>query len=346
MALPVQNLPMSPVLDHQIIAALQINPRVPWLRLAEILSADPTTLARRWSQLRERGWVWTTCFERYQPMGPGSVRAALVEITCESGRRSAVMDTLVTDPGVYAVHGTTGARDLVATVSADSVLGLDRLVQERIASQWGVTGVRTEFLPTVFVDGPGWRLRALSEAQEVAVRASLPQRSAPAAPTAQHRAVMEALNPDPRLSIQDVADRIGASTSTASRTVEAVLVANWAGFRTDLAHQQWGWEAEVQLHLRVDSGSLPLVVRTLRGSPDLRMCSSVTGPANLTAVFWVRQVSDLDALEQKILTTHPSTTVLDRWVVSRVAKRMGHVLDADGLHQRFIPFERHHQITG
>jgi len=197
-----------------------------------------------------------------------------------------------------------------------------------------VTSTRTHFLPTIFVDGPSWRLRSLRPDQEAAVRAMLPAREVPDRPGPLHRDLLTALNPDPRASVADLARRLGCSTSTVSRGLEVVAAAPWARFRLDLAHDHLGWEAEVQLNLRVPAGSLPAVVQSLSALPDLRLCCSTSGPANLSAVLWLRRLYELDTLEHTLLDRHPRTEVVDRWVVSRVVKRMGHVLDTDGRHLR------------
>lgn len=325
--------------ERQLIAALQINPRVPWTRLGEVLAADPTTLARRWQHLRSTRRVWTSAFELTQSPTHSHVRAAHVEVTCAPGRREEVLRALADEPLVYGIVCTTGERDLVATVSGGSVLAVDRLVQTCVASHPGVVSTRIMHLPTIFANGPSWRLDALSSDQQTAIRATLSQRTPPPAPSALHRRLVAALNPDPRTSVAALAARSGLSPATVSRALEVVGTAEWARVRIDLAHEHLGWEAEVHLHLRVDSGSLPLVVATLRQFPDLRMCTSTSGAGNLGAVFWLRRLYELDTVEHRILTTHPSVTILDRWVVSRVVKRMGHVLDADGLHERHVPLE-------
>ncbi|WP_300676851.1 Lrp/AsnC family transcriptional regulator [Nocardioides sp.] len=328
---------MTAPLDHQLIAALQLHPRISWTRLGEVLASDPTTLSRRWQTLVEAGLVWSTCFEMAPTPRDNPVRAGLVEVGCVPGRREQVIDALSRERLVYDITCTTGDRDLAVLVSGPSLGAVDDLVQRRVASQDGVTRTRTSLLHTIFRDGPGWRLAALSPAQIAAITAALPVREPVPTPTALHRDLIAALNPDPRITVSDLAARLGSSTSTVSRGLEVLLTAPWARFRTDLAHTRLGWEAEVTLWLRTESGTLPEVVTSLRAMDHLRMCASISGPANLTAVFWLRHLHDLDALEHRLLRAHPSVRILDRWVTTRVAKRLGHVLDADGLHRDWVP---------
>jgi hypothetical protein len=41
-------LPLLPEADLELIDALQINPRVTWAQLGDVLGVDPVTVTRRW----------------------------------------------------------------------------------------------------------------------------------------------------------------------------------------------------------------------------------------------------------------------------------------------------------
>lgn len=324
-------------LNDQIISALQINPRISWSRLGAILSADPTTLSRRWQRLFDDGLVWTTCFEPAPRATRSPVRAAGVEIFCAPGERDALIESLSNEPLCYSVQCTSGDRDLLAMISGPSLLTLDDLVQQRVVIQPGVLRTRTHYLHTVYRQGSDWRLQALSDAQSLAVAQTLPPAQPQARPKRIHRELIAALNPDLRVSLAQLGESTGYSTPTLARALEVVFAADWARFRVDLAHEHSGWETEALLWMHVDSMSLARLGQALTQMPEVRLCASISGKANLTVSIWLRRLGDIADFEHRLCTLEPGLRIVDRWIVPRVAKRFGHVLDARGLHERYVP---------
>ena len=45
----------------------------------------------------------------------------------------------------------------------------------------------------------------------------------------------------------------------------------------------------------------------------------------------------LDTIEEALVEKFPTVRVLDRWVVSRTPKRLGHVIGQDGRRSGFVP---------
>ena len=94
--------------DLRLLHALQIDPRASFSDIAAALRTDPATVSRRWSRLREGGYVWIT--------GVSGTRGldvfALIDVDCEPSRLTAVADR-VFDPGetvVLQLQDPTDAR--------------------------------------------------------------------------------------------------------------------------------------------------------------------------------------------------------------------------------------------
>jgi len=328
---------MEHAMDHQIVSALQLNPRISWSRLGEILATDPTTLSRRWRRLREERVVWTTCFELPVGSPPNPVRVGVVEVCTEAGRREEVIAALSRERLVYGIQCTSGDRDLAVMVSGASVRRVDEYVEARITSAPGVTQTRTHYLHAIHRDGPSWRLGSLTAAQATAVRRTLPVRASQAPPTPLLRDLVAALNPDLRRPLAGLHEAVGRSLSTVSRGVETLLAVDWCSWRVDLAHEHTGWEAEAWLWLHASGPDLPRLVARLDELPQTRLSGSVSGEANIAVCVWLRELRELDLLQHQLGSTVPSLRVVDRWVVPRVAKRGGHVLDRDGRQAEYIP---------
>lgn len=326
-------------LDYRIVNALQVNPRASWAELSAVLSSDATTLSRRWTRLTERGIVWSSCFympierRRRQPL-------AFVEVLCEPARLRSVVTALSDLPEVFSVHATSGDRQLYVTVGESSVTTIDRCVRERIALVVGVTATRVHYIRRVFQEGGQWRLGALSDAQQATIAATRPD-PAPdlaAEPTDEQWAVLAALGDDVRRPLSHIQARTGGSLPALSRRVNALLGADWAHWRIDVSHRALGYDCAVLLWLRAPQAKLEQIATSFRLLPESRLIASVTGPANLVISLWLRDLGDLDDLEQRVARVYPQVVFADVWVVPQVHKRAGHVLDEDGLHVRYVPF--------
>ncbi|MDT0317015.1 Lrp/AsnC family transcriptional regulator [Streptomyces sp. DSM 44918] len=327
---------MFDAMDFAIVHALQINPRVSWARLGQILMTDPSTLSRRWSRVTGDRRVWSSCFHVINAQ-LRDLATAVVEIGCEPGRRQSVIERLSGEAPVVSIHCTSGARDLVLTVSLPDRVAVDRYVDEVVGSVPGVRRMRTSYFRRVFKQGSDWRPYALTAAQARAVSETLPTAVADPKPSPLLLELVAAIGDDVRRPISGLQGRVGRSLSAVSRGVDALLVASWVSWRIDFSHDLGGWE-EVMLWFDVPQSDLENVAATLRRFPQLRWCSSMTGASNLIATACLRDIEELDEIERVIAVRFPTTRVTDRAVVPRIAKRMGHVIGYDSRLERYVPF--------
>lgn len=333
------DLPLLDALDYRIVNALQLHPRASWAELSSVLSTDASTLSRRWSRLTDSGAVWSSCFymplerRRRQPL-------AFVEVLCHPAGLRGTVDALAEIPEVFSVHGTSGDRQLYVTVGASSLAAIDQCVRTRVATAPGVVSTRAHYVRRVFQEGGQWRLGALTDAQAAAVSARRPgpPSDLAAEPTPEQWDVLDALADDVRRPLAHVRDRTGGSLAAVSRRVTTLLGADWAHWRIDIAHRALGYECAVMLWLRAPQENLEQIATSFRLLPESRLIASVTGPANLAISLWLRDLADLDDLEQRVAKVYPQLSFADVWVVPQVYKRAGHVLDADGMQARHVAF--------
>ncbi|WP_461031747.1 Lrp/AsnC family transcriptional regulator [Streptomyces mayteni] len=327
---------MFDAMDFAIINALQINPRVSWARLGQILTIAPSTLSRRWSRVTRERRVWSSCFHAVNEQ-LRDLATAVVEIGCLPGRRESVIELLSGHPPVVSVHCTSGGRDLVLTVSLPTRIAVDRYVDEVIARVPGVRQLETSYFRRVFKPGSDWRPHALTAAQARAVAETLPTATSDPRPNAFLLELVALIGDEVRRPISELRPRVGRSLSAVSRGVDALLVASWVNWRIDFSHELGGWE-ELMLWFDVPQSELDDVAAALRRFPQLRWCSSMTGASNLIATVCVRDLVELDEIEGALAERFPRARVTDRCVVPRIAKRMGHVIGYDGRLERYVPF--------
>jgi DNA-binding Lrp family transcriptional regulator len=333
-------------LDHLLIDALQRAPRASWTALAPLLRTDPSTLSRRWSRMVAAGLAWTTCYVLPERMQLRSKRGeqlrsstAVVEIRCAPGRRGEVAAALEDQAPVLNIECTTGSRDLSLTVASSSPSRIDGYVAEQIAVLPGVVSTSTSFLRRIFREGSEWTLDALRPDQRAAVDA-LPLRAAGVAPAGHDDLiddVIRALQPDVRRSAAEVAHELGVSIALARRGIAGVARSDWVRMRADFAHDVVGWNASVHLWLSVPQDRMVEVAAHLARHRSLRLCASTLGRENFVATLWLRELIDLDDIEEGIRHRFPEVAVTDRWMVPRTVKRMGTVFDAEGRRARYVP---------
>jgi DNA-binding Lrp family transcriptional regulator len=237
---------------------------------------------------------------------------------------------------IFGVSCTSGPRDLYLLISTDTLLSMDRYVDERIAVIAGVTGTRIHYLRTVFIEGSTWRLRVLDAEQTSALETMRPVDPPPQRKPA-HTELVAAMATDVRRTAAELQDELGRSISVISRDIDAVLAAGWVRWRVDFAHALLGWTAGAMLWLDVPHPDLDRVVASLRTLPNVRLCASVTGTANLAVSLWLRDLHELDDIELRLATVYPRLRIRDRWIVPRIAKRTGYTLDLDSRRLDYIP---------
>jgi DNA-binding Lrp family transcriptional regulator len=333
-------------LDFQLIDALQRAPRASWSSLAPVLRTDPSTLSRRWSGMVAEGLAWTTCYvlpERMQLRSPGGEQlqssTAVVEVRCEPGHRAIVSSALEEQGAVLNVEYTTGTRDLSLTVASSTPRHIDSYVAEHISVLPGVVSTSTCFVRRFFREGSEWTLDSLRPDQRAAVD-QLGLHSAAVGPAGHDdliEDVIRSLQPDVRRSAAEVAQHLGISVALARRGIASVARSDWVRMRADFAHDVVGWNASVHLWMSVPQDHIAELATHLGRHRALRLCASTLGRENVVATLWLREISDLDEIEESIRSRFPEAAVTDRWMVPRTIKRMGTVFDEQGRRTRYVP---------
>jgi len=132
-------------LELRIINALQINPRASWTTVGRALDVDPSTVARRWAQLRGSGRAWISVYPA--PGAPAESLAAFIEVECAAGEATAVAERLVDDPRVGTIEHVTGSRDLLLTVVERDLAALGAFVLTGLGRIPGVRGTAAPLRP-------------------------------------------------------------------------------------------------------------------------------------------------------------------------------------------------------
>jgi DNA-binding Lrp family transcriptional regulator len=326
-------LPRSvhPALDEKelrLLHGLQVAPRIPWAEAARILGTTAAGEAARWAGLRERGLAWITAH-------PGGsyrrVTLALVEVDCLPGARRAVVDAVCADPRAVTVEESTRGRDLLLTVITEDLAALTRYVLDDLETLPGVARQRTFVATAVHRHGSHWRLDALGPVEESAFQAAA-RESARVPPTPPRDAwpLIEALATDGRRTAADLARLTDRNPATVRRQLGRLLASDLLSFRCELAAEVSSWTVSSTWTAHVEPADHGKTVNALATLPELRMCVSTTGDANLAMAFWTRSAHDMLRIERTLGEHLPWLRLRDSAINLRTPKRMGWLLDDAG----------------
>jgi DNA-binding Lrp family transcriptional regulator len=324
--------------DLALIHALQLRPRASWTVLGSALGVDPVTVARRWSRLARRGDAWI--LGSPGPLLFEHICVAFIEIECAVGSATAVSRALSGHAHALTIERPAGSHDLLATVATRDLLAMARYTLDHLPAIPGVTAVRTRIVTHMFTEGGSWRIAALDPGQRAKL-APPPEeprsRRGPLDITPFDRAILVRLAADGRASYQAVAAALDTSASTVKRRIDRLAQLGLITFRCDFARPLGGWPVAVTFWARVPPADLPEVGHALVRYPETRNCAAVSGPYNLIVEASLHSLSDVLRFETHLATMHPSLDIVDRAIMLRQDKLLGHLLDPHGRSLGVVP---------
>ncbi|NUS37151.1 MAG: AsnC family transcriptional regulator [Pseudarthrobacter sp.] len=276
-------------LERQIVAALQLDPRCPWRKIAAVLGEAERTVARRGSQLLESGAV-AVVGVRPQPA------AVLIEMRCTPGTVRAAAQALALRSDTTFVYTTTGTGDCVAEILTEP-RRLGDVLTDELPSTIGLRDSTSYPVLRYFRTIRGWRPEVLSPDRADALRSSFAMDSgileARLELNRQDRELVEALCADGRMSFEALGRRVGVSEATARRRSEWLLANNQVQLRAVVEPAAFGLDVEALLWIRADPQHVERLGQSLAELPMIRYAAAIAGGYQVVADV---TVSDMSAL--------------------------------------------------
>lgn len=313
-------------IDLRLGHLLQIDPRMSWARVGEILQVSPTTAANHWRHLVSGGLAWVTTYPN-----PGNRFTAIVEVDCRTEYLPPVIAQLCRHPLVVSVDEATGRRDLLLTLMAPDMTSLTNLIIDWIGGLEGVYNTRSALVTNVIVGPESWTVGALTKREIYQASAQLlPDRTGGGEMDSADLALAEALAVNGRASVASLSQALGVPSSTVHRRVMRLVANQNLIMRCDLAPLLAGWRLACTWLITVPLSHKARVVELLKQQSALRSCLSITGSNNLMASFRVSDQHALDLLESRVASAIPGLAPDETIVHLRSHKSMGWLLDAEG----------------
>jgi ABC-type dipeptide/oligopeptide/nickel transport system permease component/DNA-binding Lrp family transcriptional regulator len=329
--------------DKELIGALQVSPRAPWVTIGEALGISGVTAARRWERISGAGMAWIT-------MAPGVVQraeqcVAYVEIDCVPAKRAELAAELAQHQMVLTVELTTGTADILLTIAANDLPMLSRYLLDDLSRAGNIVRTRARLATRIYTEGSAWRIREFpGNVLQTLKRSRLESGEdgpgdAPVRMTPDMRRIASLLTVDGRASYAEIAERTGISPTSVRRHVAAILRSGILLPRTDVATEMSGFPVQVYLWADAAIEGLPATARTLTQLRQVRLCATLASAPSMLLCAWLQTVEEVHRLELAIDRRFPQVRIADRLVVLRTVKRMGRLVDHQGRAAGVIPID-------
>ncbi|MFJ6214958.1 Lrp/AsnC family transcriptional regulator [Streptomyces sp. NPDC092296] len=302
--------PGADALDRRIIAALQIDGRASWRKIASVLGEPERTVARRAVRLLEGGMVSVVGL-----VARGDT--VLLRLNCRPGTVRDAAVAAARWPDTVFSYVLAGPADCVVEVQCPPDQ-LARFMLEEVPSLPGLVSQHASPVLRYYRTVHDWHPAILEPAQQAALARFPSSDSTVDVPDVElgpeEWRILQALSEDGRRTHEELAAIAGVSEATARRRVEALSRCGMLSIRAAVEPALLGLPVEALLWIRTRPDEVDEVGRLLTRSPLVRYAAVVMGEYQL--LVDVTQPSKQALYE--FLTTEP-------WV-SRVEAVQSHLV--------------------
>ncbi len=309
-------------LDRRIAAALQVNGRANWLRVARTVGSSESTVARRAQRMIDGGEIRVVAVA--DPIECGFGYPILVQLKCEVGEASRVAHVLAERSDVRFLALVTGTFDIVMEIIVPSRRYLAGVLLEEIPRVGGIKETATETVLRNFKMSYDWSRDLLGNASDMLEPS----------PRVQDNSVVksytldtvdlrlyELLREDGRRSFSELASIVGVSESMVRRRVDALRERGGLRFATLLEPYLLGYDVECFCWIRVDLSQLEQAARTLAAQREIRYLSATIGHSDLICETILHSQDDFYEFSTKTLGRLPGVHSVDVGLELQTVKR-------------------------
>lgn len=278
-------------LDLRIVAALQVDPRASWRKIAHVLKEPERTVARRGTTLIEDKVVTVAAVENLQG-------AIVASFTCNPGASRMACESAAQRPDTSYAYITTGATDVVTELHYNG--DPTDILTTQLPAIPGIGHLSTYPVLKYFKTIRGWRSGLLSESESAGMISpygnDIVEWDRTEDRSELHSGIVAVLKEDGRASIESIARRVGNSERTVARHLDYVLSKPLATIRALVEPDVMGFQVECQLWIRAIPGAIEDIGRQMAALPQVRYCAAIAGDYQLLVDVTVRDQAALYAL--------------------------------------------------
>lgn len=318
--------------DLDIVAALQVAPRVPANSLGEILGVPTSTITRRLNRLQNERLMKVIGRFAWPLILSGNPQQLWVR--CLPGQVTRVAEQLKAFPEIQFVMTTSGTCDIYADLFPLRGSDVNDLLSNRIPLLPGIKSVETRLVLDSRRVGQSWRLGRLSRAQTEALAAHIVPVNQPALRSMEELTDVEfgtmcELGRNARASAAEVARTLDVSSSSAYRAIQMLLATGAISPRVEVEPSAVGVPLTAVISLQVKPKYIGAVLDRLATHDSARMISMVTGKAPVVFHGVFRGPDELAEVITRDIGALPGIQAMDTSVGVNVLRR--YWMDRDGV---------------
>ncbi|UOZ03428.1 Lrp/AsnC family transcriptional regulator [Amycolatopsis sp. WQ 127309] len=289
--------------DHQIVQCLLRDGRAPFRRIADVLGVSEQTVARRYRALRANGVLRVQVLANERALG---LKRWFVRIQCRPDAAEALAEVMAAREDVSWVSITSGGSEIICVAFSDPSRARGSVLHRLPRTSQVLSFTAFAALHMHVGTDRKWMAfdsplgdEQLSKLCETRPRAPLKTPHPGSVIRDEDAALFAELAKDGRAGAVALARATGWPQSRVSARLEELLSTGTAHVSTDLAPQQFGFDAVAYLWLTVTPSDLDETGKELSLQPETTFTAAVTGMANLLVTVTCR---DLDALYTFVTT--------------------------------------------
>jgi DNA-binding Lrp family transcriptional regulator len=311
-------------LDLKILQSLQLDARVPFGRVADVVGVSDQTIARRYARLRAAGSVRVRALT--DPGRLGRLEWVL-RIRCTPDSAGPVGAELARRPDISWISRTSGGTELVCVTSAPGPA--DELLLKALPRSARILDLSAHCLLHVFFGrggGMAARIDALTPDQVAHLRPPQPPQPPSTTPDPVtiddiDRAILAGLRLDGRVPTARLATEIRVPPSTVQRRITRMRTSGVLLFAIDTQRNRLGVRLRTLLWLTVSPADLMGTGEALAAHPEVAFAAAVTGDRNLYASVATPGVPELTSYLTTRLPALPAVQFSESCLVLQTIKQ-------------------------
>nr|WP_221219410.1 Lrp/AsnC family transcriptional regulator [Prauserella isguenensis] len=302
-------------LDRRIVAALQLDGRASWHRIARVLDEPERTVARRGARLLSSGRVAVHGLARRGDM-------AVLRLRCNPGMLRVAATAMARRDDTTFTYLLTGSADCAAEISCPPHL-FESLILDELPGTPGLISCSTNPALRYYRAVHEWQPGLLTADEAAALAPSLPDQPNPSAqPFHKDEALLlRLLADDGRRPGEELATLSGLSEPTVRRRIEAMRGRGRLLVRAVVDPALLGLPIEALLWVKVPPRNVDAVGLALREFSSVRYAVALAGEYQLLVhvvttdipslhEFTTRSgwIDDVDSIETSMIVSAPKRT--------------------------------------
>ncbi|GAX48702.1 Lrp/AsnC family transcriptional regulator [Streptomyces olivochromogenes] len=282
-------------LDLQLVAALELDARAPFSRIAAVLGVSDQTIARRFRRLSAEGGLRVVAVRDAERLGQSQW---MLRLRCAPDSAETIAEALAKRPDTAWIGLASGGTEVVCMTRPRSPGDHDDLLLGKLPRTPSIMEIRAHQILNRFFGGPtGWisRFDALTDEQIAALRPRLPDPSGPVRIDPEDEPLVAALERDGRATYPELQRATGRSESVVKRRLAALLASGAVYVDVEYHAETLGYACAAVLWITAAPAALHSVGEALATHDEIAFAAATAGPSNIVVTAVARDTAGLYA---------------------------------------------------